>query len=381
MNQVQGQASSQGDFCSEFAAHDFAQVKEAIYAQTASDVERALNKDHRDLNDFMALLSPAAAPYLEEMAKLSRQLTQKRFGKTLSLYIPLYLSNVCASSCTYCGFRKENKQPRLTLTQKEVERELEVIQPWGYEHVLLVTGDMAKKPGLEYLLQALEWARPHFSQLSLEVQPMGQKAYESLIQKGLNGVMIYQETYGPRYREYHPRGSKADFFYRLQTPDRLGKAGIHRIGLGALLGLEDWRTDSWFVGLHLDYLKKTYWQTRYSVSFPRLRPAQGILEPKHPVNDKELVQIITAYRLLDENLDLSLSTRESPYFRDHAALLGVTNMSAGSRTEPGGYAAPKAELEQFAIHDDRSPREIVEMLKAQGLEAVFKDWDPHFGVP
>jgi len=245
---------------------------------------------------------------------------------------------------------------------------------------LLVTGDFSRKKSKAYLDEAMEWVRPHFSQISMEVQPLEQEDYESLIEKGLSGVMIYQETYGPRYREYHPKGSKADFTFRLATPDRLGRAGIHRIGLGVLLGLEDWRTDSWFVGLHLQYLKQTYWQTKYSISFPRLRPAQGILEPEFPVNDRELVQLITAYRLLDENLELSLSTRESPSFRDHAAMLGVTSMSAGSKTDPGGYAHEGENLEQFSIHDERSPREIAKMLKKSGMEALFKDWEPHFGM-
>ncbi len=368
-----------GEFSEVFAKENFAEIREQIYSKTAADVERALRKKKRDLNDFQALISPAAAPYLEQMAQEAQSLTQKRFGKCVQLYIPLYLSNECLNSCTYCGFRKENEIPRVRLTKEEVLKEVEVLKSWGYESVLLVTGDLNKKEGREYLAEAISWIRPHFAQISAEVQPMDQEDYEILRKAGLNGVMIYQETYGPNYKEFHPKGAKSNFNYRLQTPDRLGKAGIHKIGLGCLLGLEDWRADSWMVAFHLEFLKKTYWKTKFSISFPRLRPAEGVLEPRHPVNDKELAQLICAYRLLDENLELSLSTRESSAFRDHAIHFGITSLSAGSKTDPGGYASEKENLEQFSIDDDRSAFAVANKLKSLGLEAVFKDWEKSFG--
>jgi 2-iminoacetate synthase len=209
----------------------------------------------------------------------------------------------------------------------------------------------------------------------MEVQPMDRDEYERLIPLGLHSVLIYQETYHEEdYRKHHPKGKKSRFGYRLETPDRLGQAGIHKIGLGVLIGLEDWRTDSFFTALHLDYLQRNYWQTRYSISFPRLRPFSGGLAPKVNMSDRELVQLICAYRLFSEEVELSLSTRESGRFRDRLVQLGITTMSAGSKTNPGGYAVDPQSLEQFEISDERSPAEVAQMIRQQGYEPVWKDW-------
>jgi 2-iminoacetate synthase len=364
-------------FNSVFDRHRWDLVKESIYGKRPADVERALAKDVRDLEDFKALISPAAAPYLEEMAQISHRLTQKRFGRIMQLYIPLYLSNECQNICTYCGFSFDNKIRRKTLTAAELLREVAVIKDMGYDHVLLVSGEANQTVGVDYFIKALDVIRPHFSHISMEVQPLEQEGYEALTAHGLNTVLVYQETYHrDDYRLHHPKGKKSNFNYRLETPDRLGLAGIHKIGLGVLIGLEDWRTDSWFTALHLQYLEKTYWKTRYSLSFPRLRPFSGGLPPKVEMTDRELIQLICAYRLLDEEVELSLSTRESPAFRDHAVRLGITAMSAGSRTNPGGYIVDPESLEQFEIHDDRSPALIADMIRRQGYEPVWKDWDP-----
>jgi 2-iminoacetate synthase len=383
-----------------FNRHEWGAVKQGIYGKTAADVERALGRSHRDLEDFKALISPAAAPYLEEMAQLSHRLTQKRFGKVIQLYIPLYLSNECQNICTYCGFSYDNKIRRRTLTAGELLTEVGVIREMGYEHVLLVSGEANQTVGVDYFIKALETVRPHFAHVSMEVQPLDQEDYTRLMQHGLNTVLVYQETYHREdYKLHHPKGKKSNFIYRLETPDRLGLAGIHKIGLGVLIGLEDWRTDSWFTALHLQYLERTYWKTKYSLSFPRLRPFSGEgtagrvrpgermtggdaggdrpygLQPKVEMTDRELIQLICAYRLLDEEIELSLSTRESPVFRDHAIRLGITAMSAGSRTNPGGYIVDPESLEQFEISDDRSPAAVAEMIRRQGYEAVWKDWD------
>jgi 2-iminoacetate synthase len=384
-----------------FNRHEWGAVKQGIYAKTAADVERALGRAHRDLEDFKALISPAAAPYLEEMAQLSHRLTQKRFGKVIQLYIPLYLSNECQNICTYCGFSYDNKIRRRTLTAGELLTEVAAIREMGYEHVLLVSGEANQTVGVDYFIKALETVRPHFAHVSMEVQPLDQEDYSRLMEHGLNTVLVYQETYHKEdYKLHHPKGKKSNFSYRLETPDRLGRAGIHKIGLGVLIGLEDWRTDSWFTALHLQYLERTYWKTKYSLSFPRLRPFSGEdtvgmrarpgerlneggfegdrpygLQPKVEMTDRELIQLICAYRLLDEEIELSLSTRESPVFRDHAIRLGITAMSAGSRTNPGGYVVDPESLEQFEISDDRSPAMIAEMIRRQGYEAVWKDWD------
>ncbi|WP_114783047.1 2-iminoacetate synthase ThiH [Botryobacter ruber] len=363
-------------FSTLFEQHNWDQVKQSIYAKTGADVERALAKPERDLEDFKALISPAAMPYLEQMAVLSQQLTQKRFGKTLQLYIPLYLSNECQNICTYCGFSLDNPIPRTTLTDEQLLKEVEVIKSYGYNHVLLVTGEANKTVGVPYFKNALQLLRPHFSHISMEVQPLDQEEYEELIPLGLNTVLVYQETYHQEdYKKHHPKGKKSNFQYRLETPDRLGRAEIHKIGLGVLIGLEDWRTDSFFTALHLSYLERKYWKTKYSLSFPRLRPFSGGLPPKVEMNDRELVQLICAYRIFNEEVELSLSTRESHTFRNNAIKLGITSISAGSKTDPGGYASQEKALEQFEISDDRTPAEILSMIRSQGYEAVWKDWD------
>jgi len=359
-----------------FDTYSWDEVKRSIYAKTARDVEQALAAPKRTLEDFKALISPAATAYLEPMAQLSQKLTQKRFGKTVQLYVPLYLSNECQNICTYCGFSLHNKVRRKTLTSVEIMQEVAALKAMGYDHVLLVTGEANQTVHVDYFKKVLELIRPHFSHISMEVQPLEVADYEALIPYGLNTVLVYQETYHQEdYRKHHPKGKKSNFYYRLDTPDRLGKAGIHKIGLGVLIGLEDWRTDSFFTALHLDYLEKTYWQTRYSLSFPRLRPFSGGLEPKVEMSDKELVQLICAYRLFNEEVELSISTRESEKFRNNIIKLGITAMSAGSKTNPGGYVVEPESLEQFEISDERSPVEITAMLKAQGYEPVWKDWD------
>jgi 2-iminoacetate synthase len=359
-----------------FDQYDWATTTESIYAKTAADVERALRKEKRDLEDFKALISPVAAPYLEQMAQMSHARTLKRFGNTMQLYAPLYLSNECQNICTYCGFSLDNPMRRRTLTGSEILKEVEALKAMNYDHVLLVTGEANKTVGMDYFEKVLPIIRPHFSHISMEVQPLEQEDYERLIELGLNTVLVYQETYHRgKYKTHHPKGKKSNFDYRLATPDRLGKAGIYKMGLGCLIGLEDWRTDSFFTALHLDYLERTYWRSKYSISFPRLRPFSGGFVPEVVISDRELVQLICAWRLFDEEIELSISTRESERFRDNVIALGITSMSAGSKTNPGGYAVEPQSLEQFEISDERSPAQIGEMLRQRGYEAVWKDWD------
>lgn len=364
-------------FSAVFENYSWEAVKENIYSKTEADVVMALSKTRNlDMEDFAALLSPAADKYLEQMAQQSHSLTRKRFGNTLQMYIPMYLSNECQNICTYCGFSFHNKIHRTTLTDAQILEEIKVIKQYGYEHILLVSGEANMTVGTTYFKNALKLVKPHFANISMEVQPLDQHEYEELKQEGLYAVLVYQETYRKdNYKTYHPKGKKSNFNYRIETPDRLGKAGIHKIGLGILIGLEDWRVDSWYNALHLQYLKKTYWKTKFSISFPRLRPAIGYPDPNFIMNDRELVQLICAYRLLDENLELSLSTRESAEFRNNVIKLGITSISAGSKTDPGGYASQEHALEQFEISDDRSPAEVANMIKAQGYEPVWKDWD------
>jgi 2-iminoacetate synthase len=363
-------------FKSEIEKLNWDEVKASIYSKTTRDVENALSKEKRNLEDFKALISPAAEPFLEQMAQLSHQLTQKRFGKTIQMYIPMYLSNECQNICTYCGFSMDVKIPRITLSNDDILKEVEVVKALGYDHVLLVTGEANKTVGKDYLKNAIQLLKPHFSHISIEVQPLKQDEYEELIEAGLNTVLVYQETYHKEnYKIHHPKGKKSNFDYRLETHDRLGKAGIHKMGVGVLFGLEDWRTDTFFCASHLDYLEKKYWKTKYSLSFPRLRPCAGGVELKSVMTDKELVQLICAYRILNEEVELSMSTRESESFRNNIIKLGITSISADSKTDPGGYANPDANLEQFEIDDTRPTGDFIQIIKDQGYEPVFKDWD------
>jgi 2-iminoacetate synthase len=367
-------------FYEEWQRQDFAAIARTIAAKTSNDVRRALGRVRAglDIADLAALLSPAAAPFLEEMAQLSHQLTVGRFGRTMQLYAPMYLTNVCANVCTYCGFSAQNRLPRKALDEAEILAEAAVLKQMGFDHVLIVTGESTRY-GPAYLKNALRLLRPHFSSLTIEVQPLDEADYAALAADGLSAVLVYQETYDPAvYPRHHLKGPKADLHYRLETPDRLGRAGVKKIGLGPLYGLGDWRTDAWFTGLHLRYLERRYWRTRYSISFPRLRPHEGKDIAVTPFNERDLVQAACAFRLLSPEVELSLSTRESEVFRNHAFRLGFTSMSAGSRTNPGGYASAPDSLEQFAIDDSRSPAEVADFLRNHGYEAVWKDWDATF---
>lgn len=364
------------DFRSVFEKYRWQDVIEDIYSKSAIDVERAIHSPQPGLEDFQALVSPAADPYLEQMAQLSQQYTLQRFGNTIQLFAPMYLSNECQNICTYCGFSLDNKIRRKTLNPLEIEKEAEAIKALGFRHVLLVTGEANQTVGIPYFEKVLKQLRPHFDNISMEVQPLDQKEYERLHKQGVHAVLVYQETYHQdEYKKHHPKGKKSNFHYRLDTPDRLGRAGVHKIGLGALYGLEDWRADSFFTALHLHYMERTYWKTKYSLSFPRLRPFSGGLEPKVEMNDRQLVQLICAYRIFNREVELSLSTRESMRFRDHVMKLGITTMSAGSKTNPGGYAVEPQSLEQFEISDERNPTAIATMIRGNGYEPVWKDWD------
>lgn len=366
-------------FKSVFDQYDWETIKTKIYSTSASEVERSLTKIKRNLDDFLVLISPAAQAYLELMAQKSHELTKKRFGKTIQMYAPLYLSNECQNICTYCGFSLDNKIKRKTLSDSEIKIEAQALKNLGFDHVLLVTGEANYTVNINYFLNAIEQIKAQFSLISVEVQPLSQDDYERLHKAGVYSVLVYQETYHQEvYKKYHTKGKKSNFNYRLETPDRIGKAGIHKIGLGVLLGLEDWRTDSFFNALHLDYLQKTYWQTKYSVSFPRLRPAEGIIEPNFIMDDKDLTQLICAYRLWNEDLEISISTRENEKFRNNIIPIGTTSMSAGSKTNPGGYVVDPQSLEQFEISDERPVAEIARIISERGYEPVWKDWDRNY---
>ncbi len=353
-----------------------------IHSTSDEQVRRAIAKRESgarlSVEDFAALVSPAADSYLEQMAQMSGKITRQRFGHTMQIYTPLYLSNYCSNSCTYCGFSVLNDIERSALTQQQIEQECLALKAHPFQHILLVTGESKSKSGVEYLAESITTVKRHFEQISIEVQPLKTEEYKYLVEKGLHTVAVYQETYNAsRYSLYHPKGPKSDYRFRLETADRLGEAGIYKICLGALLGLEDWRTESFFVALHLRYLENKFWKSKYSISFPRLRPCVGDgFQPNYPVSERNLLHSICVYRLFSEDVELSLSTRERPHFRDNSYKLGITTISAGSKTAPGAYSnyEDTKELEQFEVNDDRSVDEIVTKVKDAGLEPVWKDW-------
>lgn len=359
------------------AEMDWDEMTRSIHGKTGADVLSALGKRGTlDLQDFMALVSPAAVPHLESMAHRARELTMRRFGKTVQLYIPMYLSNECTNHCVYCGFSAQNQIPRKTLSAAEILRDAEVVKAWGFEHILLVTGEDARQVDVNYLVEAVRLLRPLFAQISLEVQPLSQEEYTRLLHAGCTAVYVYQETYRrSTYGKYHLKGKKSIFDWRLATPERLGNAGMRKVGLGCLIGLEDWRTDAVFLSAHLRYLERKFWRTRYSIAFPRLRPHMGEFEPNVVQSEKELAQLLWAYRIFDPDVELSMSTRESPHFRDQMVGLGVTHLSAASRTDPGGYTTEDHSLEQFEVHDSRTADEVADAVRRKGYEPVWKDWD------
>ena len=347
-----------------------------LYSSTEDDVRRALQHPSGNVEALMAMLSPAAVPFIEQMAQQSVQLTRQRFGANLGLYLPLYLSNLCANECDYCGFTMSNKIKRKTLNEAEINAEIAIIKSRGFDSILLVSGEHETKVGIDYFTNVMPLIKKQFSYVAIEVQPLATLEYQQLVALGLDAVMVYQETYRAHtYAKHHTRGKKQDFSYRLDTPDRVAQAGVDKIGLGVLLGLDDWRLDALLMGHHLDYLERKYWRTRYSISLPRLRPCTGGIQPKVELSDAGLVQMICAFRLFNPQLDISLSTRETPELRDNLLPLGITHISAGSSTQPGGYQQPDSQLDQFEISDERSVELVIKAMRLQGLQPVWKDWE------
>ena len=366
-------------FFDEMKRYPAEQVRDQMATATARQVEQALVAERLTLRDFATLLSPAAQAYLEPMAQKAHRITQQRFGNIIQLYTPMYLSNECNNGCCYCGFNAANKIPRTTLTLDEIEQEARIIHDYGFRAILLLTGEHKKLEDNRYLAAAVERIKPLFSSISIEVYPMEIAGYWQMIKAGVDGLTLYQETYDPTlYEQLHPYGKKRDYNNRLDAPDRAGQAGLRRIGVGALLGLGRFETEAFYTGLHAHYLSRRYWRSHVSVSFPRIRPADGGFAPINPVSDKQLVQMVCAMRLLIPDAGLFLSTRESASLRDSFMPLGITHMSAGSCTAPGGHANRGENTEQFVIDDDRTPEVISEVIRSKGFEAVWKDWDSAF---
>lgn len=349
---------------------------------TAEQVQYQLSRPpgHFSLDRLAALVSPVAEQFLEQMAQQAKALTVQRFGRTIQLYAPLYVSNVCINSCQYCGYNKTTNIDRTRLTIEQALSDAEVIASEGFRHLLLVSGEDPKFVTPEYLTELAEKLQKNFSSLSVEIYPMTQTQYKQLFDAGIDGVTLYQETYDRDvYAEYHIAGPKSDYNSRLDAPDRFASAGMRRIGLGVLLGLADWRVETLALAQHAAYLIKKYWRSQVSFSFPRIRPATNVRDQwPHLVSDANMVQMMLALRLCFADAGIVLSTREAPEFRDHLINLCVTRLSAGSKTNPGGYASETSAAEQFQIADDRSPAKVAQSICSHGYEAVWKDWDASF---
>ncbi len=352
---------------------------------TAADVRRQLNCSAGafSLDRLAVLLSPVAAEFLEQMAQQAKTLTTQRFGKTITLYAPLYVSNFCINNCSYCGCSTQSKQNRIRLDIDQAIAEAEILAEQNIRHILIVSGEDPAFITPDYLCRLAEKLKNKFSSISIEVYPMSRADYEKLFAAGIDGITIYQETYNrDDYKKYHRTGPKADFDFRLHSPDRAAAAGFRRIGIGALLGLSNWRIQTLALAGHADYLIKKYWRSQISFSFPRLRPAENVNTDiyKNLIADAQLAQMMIALRLCFADAGIVLSTRESPLFRDNMANICATRLSAGSKTSPGGYSQKQSALKQFEIHDNRCVAEVAEAIKSIGKEPVFKDWDKTFNI-
>jgi 2-iminoacetate synthase len=348
---------------------------------------------------FEDLIAPKSDQELEGMAQTSRALTLQNFGRTMRLFAPLYLSNECINNCQYCGFSRDNPILRVTLNVDEVVAEAQHVARQGFRQILLVAGEHPKFVSGGYLTECVCALAPDFSSISIEVGPMDIEDYAPIVEAGADGLVVYQETYNRGvYAEMHTAGPKRDFNYRLDCVERGYAAGFRRLGIGALIGLSRWQDDSVALAAHLEHLFKYCWQAQITVSVPRLRPAAGGFRPLFTMSDRELVQLVCALRITFPQVGIVLSTRERAPLRDAMASIGVTMMSAGSHTEPGGYTrqgrehlhltvrgrivAPEYQdgedqlaTGQFEISDERSPAEIAAVLRGRGLEPVWKDWD------
>lgn len=365
-----------GTAAADLLSTDLPALRGRIDAAGPADVERALRSPRRSLEDFAALLSSPAAARLEELAGRAHETTVRRFGRTIHLFAPLYLSSECVSTCTYCGFSAANQIARRTLSPEEVLAEARALTARGFRQLLLVAGEHARIVSKDYLVECVRILAPEVPSISVEVQVWDTDTYRRLVDAGCEGLVVYQETYDRgTYASVHLKGKKRNYDWRLAALDRGAEGGMRRLGLGALLGLHhDWRSEALAVAAHASALLRRSWRCEVSLSLPRLRPAAGGFEPSDPVDDHQFVQLLCALRLLLPDVALVLSTREEPAFRDAVLRLGVTHLSAGSHTEPGGYADPSGAEPQFATSDNRSPAEIADLLRANGYDPVWKDW-------
>jgi 2-iminoacetate synthase len=391
-------------FVAEFDALPLAALFQTARDSTAAAARAALAAPRPRLADFARLISPAAGELLEPLGRRAQALTQQRFGRVIRLFAPLYLSNECINNCRYCGFSRDNPILRVTLSVDEVVREARSLKAQGFRNLLLVAGEHPRFVSRDYLTDCVRALHAEVPGISLEVGPMETEDYAPLVQAGAEGLVVYQETYDRAvYADLHTAGPKRNFDWRLATPGRAYAAGFRRLGIGALYGLADWRYEALCVAAHADYLLRNCWKAQLTISLPRLRPCAGEFQPLTRLSDRELVQLVCAFRLMFPDAGLVLSTREPAKLRNGLIPLGITLMSAGSHTEPGGYTGAGREhlhrtergrivelgasewaaageagaraTGQFEIADERSPAEIAELIRQLGYEPVWKDWD------
>jgi 2-iminoacetate synthase len=393
-------------FVSEFNALPLGALVRKSLATGSAAAREAAGKDQVSLADFAALISPAASEMLETLGRRAHAMTQQRFGKVIRLFAPLYLSNECVNNCTYCGFSRDNAILRVTLSLDEVKREADALKAQGFRNLLLVAGEHPKFVSSQYLRDCIAALHSEWPSLSLEVGPMETEDYRPLVASGADGLVVYQETYDRKvYAEMHTAGPKRNFDWRLETPERAYAAGFRRLGISPLYGLADWRYEALSAAAHADYLLRNCWKAALTISTVRIRPCAGEFEPLTHLSDRELAQLICALRLTFPDVGIVLSTRETPKLRDGLMHLGVTTMSAGARTEPGGYTGagrekihrterglikqlasgasewaaqeghPTNATGQFNVADERSPSEVAERIRKLGYEPVWKDWD------
>ena len=411
-------------FVAEFNTLPLSSLVQKSLSAGAAPVHESLSKPRLTLTDFAHLISPAASAFLETLSQRSCRLTQQRFGKVIRLFAPLYLSNECINNCQYCGFSRDNAILRVTLSLDDVKREAKALQQQGFRNVLLVAGEHPKFVSPAYLEECVRALHAAIPSVSLEVGPLETADYRPLVAAGADGLVVYQETYDRGvYAQMHTAGPKRNFDWRLETPERAYAAGFRRLGISPLYGLADWRYEAISVAAHADYLLRNCWKAQVTISLPRLRPCAGEFQPLTHMSDRDLAQLVCAFRIMFPDAGLVLSTREPARLRDGLLPLGITMMSAGSHTEPGGYtgagreklhqtvrgrivelasgasewapvgrASLRAESQnggsstasphpltnatgQFDIADERSPQEVADLIRRLGYEPVWKDWD------
>jgi len=393
-------------FAAAFARLDLPAWQRQTAEARDADVSASLSVGTPSLPDFARFISPAGAVHLEAFARRAQELTRQRFGKVIRLFAPLYLSNECINNCRYCGFSRDNAILRVTLSVEEVVREARALKEQGFRNLLLVAGEHPRFVSNGYLRACIAALHAEVPGISLEVGPLETADYRPLVEAGADGLVVYQETYDRQvYDAMHTAGPKRDFNWRLETPERAYAAGFRRLGIGALYGLADWRFEALCVAAHAVHLLRHCWKAQLTISLPRLRPCAGSFQPLTHMTDRELVQLVCAFRLTFPDVGLVLSTREPASLRDGLIPLGITLISAGSHTEPGGYTGagqdklhrtekgriveleasewaespptpgPRGATEQFHIADERSPAEVAERIRRLGYEPVWKDWD------